>query len=181
MARLHDAGIEVMLDVVHNHIAEGNHMGPTLSFRIDNASYYWLQPDNCAYYDDFIKAAVRSIFTYPRVMQLVMDSLRYWSRSAMSMASVSISPRRWRGAERVRLQKLAPDRHQARSGAGDRSSRSPNSDSRPRWLSGRRVSLQWPEWNDRYRSAMRATGAAKAARSAKCRAARRHLLRPVPS
>src|SRR6202045_575118 len=54
VARLHDAGIEVMLDVVYNHTAEGNHMGPTLSFRgIDNASYYWLKPDNPRFYDDF--------------------------------------------------------------------------------------------------------------------------------
>ncbi|MBN9002817.1 MAG: glycogen debranching enzyme GlgX, partial [Rhizobiales bacterium] len=54
VARLHDAGIEVVLDVVYNHTAEGNHLGPTLSFRgIDNTSYYWLTPDNPRFYDDF--------------------------------------------------------------------------------------------------------------------------------
>ena len=54
VSRLHDAGIEVILDVVYNHTAEGNHLGPTLSFRgIDNTSYYWLLPDQPRYYDDF--------------------------------------------------------------------------------------------------------------------------------
>ena len=79
MARLHDAGIEVMLDVVYNHTAEGNHMGPTLSFRgIDNASYYWLKPDNPRYYDDFTGCGSSVNLTHPRVLQMVMDSLRYW-------------------------------------------------------------------------------------------------------
>ena len=79
MARLHDAGIEVMLDVVYNHTAEGNHMGPTLSFRgIDNASYYWLKPDNPRFYDDFTGCGNSVNLTHPRVLQMVMDSLRYW-------------------------------------------------------------------------------------------------------
>ena len=79
VARLHDAGIEVMLDVVYNHTAEGNHLGPTLSFRgIDNASYYWLMPDNPRYYDDFTGCGNSLNLTHPRVLQMVMDSLRYW-------------------------------------------------------------------------------------------------------
>ncbi|QDL98291.1 glycogen debranching protein GlgX [Rhodopseudomonas palustris] len=79
VARLHDAGIEVLLDVVYNHTAEGNHLGPTLSFRgIDNASYYWLQPDNPRYYDDFTGCGNSLNLTHPRVLQMVMDSLRYW-------------------------------------------------------------------------------------------------------
>src|SRR5271166_1434265 len=79
VARLHDAGIEVMLDVVYNHTAEGNHMGPTLSFRgIDNASYYWLKPDNPRYYDDFTGCGSSVNLVHPRVLQMVMDSLRYW-------------------------------------------------------------------------------------------------------
>jgi len=79
IARLHDAGIEVMLDVVYNHTAEGNHMGPTLSFRgIDNASYYWLKPDNPRFYDDFTGCGNSVNLTHPRVLQMVMDSLRYW-------------------------------------------------------------------------------------------------------
>ncbi len=79
VARLHDAGIEVMLDVVYNHTAEGNHLGPTLSFRgIDNLSYYWLMPDNPRYYDDFTGCGNSLNLTHPRVLQMVMDSLRYW-------------------------------------------------------------------------------------------------------
>lgn len=79
IARLHDAGFEVLLDVVYNHTAEGNHLGPTLSFRgIDNASYYWLHPENARYYDDFTGCGNSLNLTHPRVLQLVMDSLRYW-------------------------------------------------------------------------------------------------------
>src|SRR5467141_3718976 len=79
VARLHDAGIEVMLDVVYNHTAEGNHLGPTLSFRgIDNASYYWLKPDNPRFYDDFTGCGSSVNLKHPRVLQMVMDSLRYW-------------------------------------------------------------------------------------------------------
>lgn len=79
IARLHDAGFEVLLDVVYNHTAEGNHMGPTLSFKgIDNASYYWLLPDKPRYYDDFTGCGNSLNLTNSRVLQMVMDSLRYW-------------------------------------------------------------------------------------------------------
>ena len=79
VSRLHDAGIEVILDVVYNHTAEGNHLGPTLSFRgIDNTSYYWLKPDAPRYYDDFTGCGNALNLTHPRVLQMVMDSLRYW-------------------------------------------------------------------------------------------------------
>jgi glycogen operon protein len=79
VSRLHDAGIEVMLDVVYNHTAEGNHLGPTLSFRgIDNASYYWLKPGEARYYDDFTGCGNALNLSHPRVLQMVMDSLRYW-------------------------------------------------------------------------------------------------------
>ncbi|WP_119459310.1 glycogen debranching protein GlgX [Rhodospirillaceae bacterium SYSU D60014] len=76
---LHDAGIEVLLDVVYNHTAEGNHMGPTLCFRgIDNASYYKLRPEDRRYYADFTGCGNVFDLYHPRVLQLVMDSLRYW-------------------------------------------------------------------------------------------------------
>ena len=82
VSRLHDAGIEIILDVVYNHTAEGNHLGPTLSFRgIDNTSYYWLKPDAPRYYDDFTGCGNALKLTHPRVLQLVMDSLRYWVKT----------------------------------------------------------------------------------------------------
>ena len=77
--KLHSAGIEVILDVVYNHTAEGNHFGPTLSFRgIDNAAYYRLVPDNPRYYTDYTGTGNTLNMMHPRVLQLIMDSLRYW-------------------------------------------------------------------------------------------------------
>jgi isoamylase len=79
VSRLHDAGIEIILDVVYNHTAEGNHLGPTLSFRgIDNTSYYWLLPDQPRFYENFTGCGNALNLTHPRVLQMVMDSLRYW-------------------------------------------------------------------------------------------------------
>ncbi len=79
IASLHDAGIEVILDVVYNHTCEGNQMGPTLCYRgIDNASYYWLMPDEPRYYDDFTGTGNSLKLAHPRVLQMVMDSLRHW-------------------------------------------------------------------------------------------------------
>jgi isoamylase len=79
VAALHDAGIEVILDVVYNHTCEGNHMGPTLCYRgIDNASYYWLMPDEPRFYDDFTGTGNSLKLANPRVLQMVMDSLRHW-------------------------------------------------------------------------------------------------------
>jgi glycogen operon protein len=75
----HAAGIEVILDVVYNHTAEGSELGPTLSFRgIDNASYYRLVPGNERYYMDFTGCGNAFNLHHPRVLQLVLDSLRYW-------------------------------------------------------------------------------------------------------
>jgi glycogen operon protein len=76
---LHRAGIEVILDVVYNHTAEGNHMGPTLSLRgIDNAAYYRLVADEPRYYQDFTGCGNTLNMVNPRVLQYIMDSLRYW-------------------------------------------------------------------------------------------------------
>ena len=76
---LHAAGIEVILDVVYNHTAEGSHLGPTLSLRgIDNASYYRLVQDDRRYYMDFTGCGNTLNMLSPRVLQLIMDSLRYW-------------------------------------------------------------------------------------------------------
>src|SRR5262249_24771282 len=76
---LHEAGIEVILDVVYNHTAEGDHRGPTLSFRgIDNAAYYRLNDDDRTYYLDFTGCGNSLNVRSPHVLQLIMDSLRYW-------------------------------------------------------------------------------------------------------
>lgn len=79
VAKLHDAGIEVILDVVYNHTVEGNHLGPTLCYKgIDNASYYCLLPGDPRYYDDFTGCGNALKLAHPRVLQMVMDSLRHW-------------------------------------------------------------------------------------------------------
>jgi glycogen operon protein len=76
---LHREGIEVILDVVYNHTAEGNHLGPTLSFRgIDNVSYYHLVKESPRHYMDYTGCGNTPNVLHPRVLQLIMDSLRYW-------------------------------------------------------------------------------------------------------
>jgi glycogen operon protein len=80
VARCHDAGIEVILDVVYNHTAEGNERGPTLSFKgIDNASYYRLMPDQPRYYINDTGTGNTLNLSHMRVIQMVTDSLRYWA------------------------------------------------------------------------------------------------------
>jgi isoamylase len=76
---LHAAGIEVILDVVYNHTAEGNHLGPTLSFRgLDNRAYYRLVEDEPRYYMDYTGTGNSMNMVHPQVPKLIMDSLRYW-------------------------------------------------------------------------------------------------------
>ncbi|WP_444677007.1 glycogen debranching protein GlgX [Halomonas sp. E19] len=80
VARYHAAGLEVVLDVVYNHTAEGNELGPTLSLKgIDNASYYRLLPDQPRYYIDDTGTGNTLNLSHPRVLQMVTDSLRYWA------------------------------------------------------------------------------------------------------
>ncbi|MEO5619565.1 MAG: glycogen debranching protein GlgX, partial [Cypionkella sp.] len=77
--RFHDAGIEVILDVVYNHTAEGNEMGPTLSFRgIDNASYYLLSPEDPRHSFDTTGCGNTLNVAHPMVLRMILDSLRYW-------------------------------------------------------------------------------------------------------
>ena len=79
VAAMHEAGIEVILDVVYNHTAEGNHLGPTLSMRgIDNVAYYKLTEADRRYYMDYTGTGNSLNVRHPRVLQLIMDSLRYW-------------------------------------------------------------------------------------------------------
>jgi isoamylase len=76
---MHDAGLEVILDVVYNHTAEGSHMGPTLSFRgIDNRSYYYLMAGDARHYNDFTGTGNALELRHPYVLRMVTDSLRYW-------------------------------------------------------------------------------------------------------
>ena len=76
---MHDAGLEVILDVVYNHTGEGNHLGPTLAFKgIDNKAYYRLDPENPRLYTDFTGTGNSLNMQHPRTIQLIMDSLRYW-------------------------------------------------------------------------------------------------------
>jgi isoamylase len=76
---LHRENIEVILDVVYNHTAEGNHLGPTLCFKgLDNAAYYRLLPDNRRFYMDYTGTGNSLNMRHPNVLQLIMDSLRYW-------------------------------------------------------------------------------------------------------
>src|SRR3546814_2721313 len=77
--RFHAAGIEVLLDVVYNHTAEGSEMGPTLGFRgIDNAAYYRLLPENPRYHINDTGCGNTLNTSHPRVLQMILDSLRYW-------------------------------------------------------------------------------------------------------
>jgi isoamylase len=79
VARLHDAGIEVVLDVVYNHTAEGDELGPTLSFcGIDNSSYYWLKNGEPRFYENFTGCGNALNLGHPRVCEMVVASLRYW-------------------------------------------------------------------------------------------------------
>ena len=80
--RFHAAGIEVILDVVYNHTCEGNELGPTLSWRgLDNASYYRLLPDDRRHFIDDTGTGNTVNLSHPRVLQMVLDSLRYWAES----------------------------------------------------------------------------------------------------
>jgi isoamylase len=157
VARLHDAGIEVILDVVYNHTAEGNHLGPTLSYRgIDNASYYWLMPDNKRFYDDFTGCGSSINMTHPRVLQMVMDSLRYWVEVChVDGFRFDLATTLARG----------PNGFDRNSGFFTAIRQDPllstvKMIAEP-WdlgLGGYQVGAfpsQWSEWNDKYRSAMR--------------------------
>ncbi|QUS38866.1 glycogen debranching enzyme GlgX [Tardiphaga alba] len=157
VARLHDAGIEVILDVVYNHTAEGNHLGPTLCYRgIDNASYYWLMPDNARYYDDFTGCGSSLNLTHPRVLQMVMDSLRYW------VEVCHVDGFRFDLATELARGPNGFDRNSSFLTAIRQDPVLANAKmiAEP-WdlgMGGYQVGAypsQWSEWNDKYRSAMR--------------------------
>lgn len=157
VARLHDAGIEVILDVVYNHTAEGNHLGPTLSFKgIDNTAYYWLLPDNPRYYDDFTGCGNALNLQHPRVLQMVMDSLRYWVEVChVDGFRFDLATTLGRGPEGFdRNSSFFTAIRQEPSFADIKLIAEP-------WdigLGGYQVGAfpqQWSEWNDRYRATLR--------------------------
>ena len=154
---LHAAGIEVILDVVYNHTAEGNHLGPTLSFRgIDNASYYRLVPDDPRFYMDYTGTGNTLNAVHPQVLQLIMDSLRYWVRRCTSMASASTSPPPWRASSTTSIAWA----HSSTSSIRTRSSSQVKLIGEP-WDIGEggyqvgNFPALWSEWNDKYRDSVR--------------------------
>jgi isoamylase len=154
---LHDAGLEVILDVVYNHSAEGNHLGPTLCFRgIDNASYYKLVPGDERFYLDVTGCGNALDLDHPRVLQLVMDSLRYW------VEEMHVDGLRFDLATSLARDPVAFDAH---SGFLDAVRQDPLL-SRVKliaepWDVGEggyqlgRFPAGWAEWNDRYRDTVR--------------------------
>jgi len=148
---LHAAGLEVILDVVFNHTAETDEWGPTLCFRgIDNRSYYRLPPDNLAAYENFSGCGNTVNLAHPRVLQLVMDSLRYWvevmhvdgfrfdlaaalTRDSAFLAALRQDPVLQRAKLIAEPWDIGPDGYRL-----------------GRFLPG------WSEWNDRFRDDVRA-------------------------
>ena len=155
---LHRAGIEVILDVVYNHTAEGNHLGPTLSLRgIDNKAFYRLSPEDPRYYMDFSGTGNSLNMLHPRAIQLIMDSLRLLgARDARRRL-----PLRPRARPRPRALRGEPARdvlrhHPAGPGAlaGEADRRAVGR--RARRLPGRATSRSgWAEWNGKYRDCVR--------------------------
>ena len=156
--RLHSAGLEVLIDVVYNHSCEGNQLGPTLSFRgLDNASYYRLAEDDRRHYVDYTGCGNTLNLQHPRVLQMVMDSLRYWVEEMhVDGFRFDLAPalaREGRGVEplgaffsvvrqdpvlnRVKLIAEPWDVGEGGYQVGN-------------------FPLGWAEWNDRYRDGMRA-------------------------
>ncbi|MGD2056533.1 MAG: glycogen debranching protein GlgX [Gammaproteobacteria bacterium] len=156
--RLHSNGIEVILDVVYNHSAEGNQLGPTLCFRgIDNRAYYRLVSDEPRYYMDYTGCGNSLNMMHPRVLQLIMDSLRYW------ITEMHVDGFRFDLAPTLAREEHAVDRYSAFL---DIIHQDPLL-SRVKLIAepwdlgegGYQVGnfpVGWAEWNNRYRDAMRA-------------------------
>ncbi len=155
---LHAAGIEVILDVVYNHTCEGNHLGPTLSFKgIDNLSYYRLLPNKPRYFLDFTGTGNTTNVHHPQVLTLVMDSLRYWVQE-MHVDGFRFDLASTLGRERYEFEKFG--------GFFDSIHQDPVL-SRVKLIAepwdigegGYQVGnfpIYWSEWNDRFRDGVRA-------------------------
>ena len=138
---LHQAGIEVILDVVYNHTAEGNHLGPMLSFKgVDNASYYRLMPEDQHFYMDFTGTGNSLNPVHPSTLRLIMDSLRYWV-TRVPRRRLPLRPRERAGARALRrgpperLLRHDPPGPRALAGEADRGAVG----RRPRRLPGRQL------------------------------------------
>ena len=155
---LHSAGIEVIIDVVYNHTAEGNHLGPTLSFKgIDNSVFYRLIQDNPRYYMDYTGCGNTLNLQHPRVLQLIMDSLRYW------VEEMHVDGFRFDLAAALAREMHAVDRlgaffdilHQDPILSRVKLIAEPWDLGEGGYQVGN-FPLGWAEWNDRYRDCMRA-------------------------
>jgi isoamylase len=155
---LHSAGFEVIIDVVYNHSCEGNHQGPTLSFKgVDNANYYRLVDDSKRHYMDFTGCGNTLNLEHPRVLQLVMDSLRYWVQEmhvdgfrfdlAPALAREGSEVERMGGFFSVIRQDPVLNRAKLIAEPWDIG---------PGGYQVGNFPLGWAEWNDRYRDCMRA-------------------------
>jgi glycogen operon protein len=153
----HEAGIEVILDVVYNHTGEGNHLGPTLSFRgIDNSRYYRLKPEDRRLHEDFTGCGNTVDLRHPRTMQLVVDSLRYWVEEmhvdgfrfdiapVLGRDDQSFNPE----AEFFRIVRQDPALSRVKLIAEPW-------DLGPGGYQTGRFPVGWSEWNDKYRDAVR--------------------------
>lgn len=156
--RLHSAGIEVIIDVVYNHTCEGSNLGPTLSFRgVDNSSYYKLVEGDLRHCMDYTGCGNTMDLSHPRVLQLVMDSLRYWVEVmhvdgfrfdlAPALARLSGSVEQLGGFFSVVRQDPVLNRIKLIAEPWDIGDGGYQVGNFP---------LGWAEWNDRYRDAMRA-------------------------
>ncbi len=155
--RLHEAGIEVIMDVVYNHTAEGNQMGPTMSFRgIDNASYYTLG-DDPRYYFDTTGCGNSLNLRNSRVLQMVMDSLRYWVEDChvdgfrFDLATTLGRGREAYGANAIFLEAVRQDPVLSRVKLI-----AEPWDTGPGGYQLGNFPPGWAEWNDRYRDTVRA-------------------------
>lgn len=157
VSHLHDAGIEVILDVVYNHTAEGNELGPTLSFKgIDNASYYRLAPDKRYYINDTGTGNTVNL-SHSRVLQMVTDSLRYWAQEVQidgfRFDLATILGREQHGFDEdgrfLDTCRQDPALSQVKLIAEPW-------DCGPGGYQVGRFSPGWAEWNDRYRDTVRA-------------------------
>jgi glycogen operon protein len=155
--RFHEAGIEVLLDVVYNHTGEGNQLGPTLSFRgFENARYYRLRPENLRLHEDFTGCGNTFDLRHPRTMQLVVDSLRYWVEEMhVDGFRFDIAPVLGRGdhgfnpdADFFHVVRQDPLLSQVKLIAEPW-------DLGPGGYQTGRFPVGWSEWNDKYRDAVR--------------------------